>query len=163
MVFDQFPRTGLPRAFACYSDYVEAIEGLIVSGALADPTFLWWDVRLQPALGTVEVRALDAQSTAADNGPLAALVQSLARLELEDQPAESLISPEILAENRFLAARDGLDARLVDPAGSKLMPVRRLVVDLVDRCRSARARARLPQGARASRRSGGGQRGDPSA
>jgi carboxylate-amine ligase len=51
VIFQAFPRTGLPRRFASYTDYVEAVDALIASGALPDPSFLWWDVRLQPALG----------------------------------------------------------------------------------------------------------------
>ena len=131
-----FPRTGAPRAFACYGEYVEAIDALIVSGALPDPTFLWWDVRLQPALGTVEVRVIDAQSSVAESAPLVALVQSLARLELESEPRKRWVGPEVLAENRFLAARDGLDARLIDPARRELVPVRTLADELLSDCRA---------------------------
>jgi glutamate---cysteine ligase / carboxylate-amine ligase len=83
VIFQAFPRTGLPPFFAGYADYVEALDALFASGALPDPTFLWWDVRLQPALGTVEVRVMDAQSRVSEGTPLVALIQSLARLELE--------------------------------------------------------------------------------
>ncbi len=67
---------------------------------------------------------MDSQSTVADSAPLVALVQSLARLVLEGQPHQTGVEPEVLAENRFLAARDGLDARLVDPVWRRLVPVR---------------------------------------
>ena len=83
-IFQAFPRVGIPRQFADYSDYVEAVDRLLRCGAFADPTFLWWDVRLQPRFGTVEVRIMDAQSTSDRTGALAALVQSIAHLELED-------------------------------------------------------------------------------
>ena len=69
VIFQAFPRTGAPRHFADYGAYVEAIDGLIASGAVPDPSFLWWDVRLQPALGTVEVRVMDAQSTVGEIAP----------------------------------------------------------------------------------------------
>jgi glutamate---cysteine ligase / carboxylate-amine ligase len=135
VIFQAFPRTGTARWFADYADYVRAVDSLIASGALPDPSFLWWDVRLQPGLGTVEVRVMDAQSTVADTAPLIALVQSLSRLVLEGEPQESGVGPEVLAENRFLAARDGLDARLIDPSGRRLVPARALVEVLVARCR----------------------------
>jgi carboxylate-amine ligase len=135
VIFQAFPRTGTARWFAGYSDYVEAVDPLIASGALPDPSFLWWDVRLQPALGTVEVRAMDAQSSVADSAPLVALVQSLAMLVLEGEPATAVTGPEVLAENRFLAARDGVHAELINPATHQLEPVRELVGDLVERCR----------------------------
>ena len=134
VIFQGFPRTGTARAFADYADYVEAVDGLIASGALPDPSFLWWDVRLQPMLGTVEVRVMDAQSTVADSEALIALVQSLARLELTDEPPDLEVGPEVLEENRFLAARDGLNARLIDPVKRRLLPVRELVETLLERC-----------------------------
>jgi glutamate---cysteine ligase / carboxylate-amine ligase len=70
VIFQAFPRTGTARRFAGYSDYVGAVDALIASGALPDPSFLWWDVRLQPVLGTVEVRAMDSQSSVGDTTPL---------------------------------------------------------------------------------------------
>jgi carboxylate-amine ligase len=96
VIFEAFPRTGLPRAFADYADYVEAVDALIASGAIPGPRFLWWDVRLQPALGTVEVRVMDAQSTVSDLAPLVALVQSLARLELEGNTSPVVSGAEVL-------------------------------------------------------------------
>jgi len=115
-IFDAFPRTGLPRVFGGYSDWVESVERLIGSGAIADPSFLWWDARLQPRYGTVEIRIMDAQTTVDDVAALAALVQALARLELERPTArpERWPATEVIDENRFRAARDGMDARLID-------------------------------------------------
>jgi carboxylate-amine ligase len=134
-IFGGFPRTGSPRAFHSYFDYVEAIDALIASRAIPDPTFLWWDVRLQPRLGTVEVRAMDASSTLREAAALVALIQSLARLELEGQPLDQRTGPEVLAENRFLAARDGTHARLIDPAVRRLVSLDVIVDGLVEDCR----------------------------
>ena len=136
MIFRGFPRTGTARWFADYADYVAAVDPLIASGALPDPSFLWWDVRLQPALGTVETRVMDAQSTVADSAALIALVQSLARLVLEGEWPERGTSPEVLAENCFLAARDGLDAQLIDPVKRQLVPARAVVDALLANCRA---------------------------
>ena len=79
---------------------------LIRCGAVPEPTFLWWDVRPQPRFGTVEIRIMDAQTTLADTAALAALVQSLVRLEVEEGAStyDDGIPAEVLAENRFLAA-----------------------------------------------------------
>jgi glutamate---cysteine ligase / carboxylate-amine ligase len=136
MIFQGFPRTGTPRRFESYADYVGAVDALIGPGALPDPSFLWWDVRLQPVLGTVEVRVMDAQSSIADSAALIALVQGLARLELEGAPTDETIGAEALAENRFLAARDGLDAWLIDPNQRRLVPVRELLAGQLTRCRA---------------------------
>jgi len=135
-LFQGFPRVGVPRAFADYRDWVEAVDVLVRCGAVPEPSFLWWDVRLQPRFGTVEVRVLDAQTEVADTMALVALFQSVSRLELlEGHTSERLLdSPEALAENRFLAARDGMDAALLDPAGGRLVPARDALAELLEAC-----------------------------
>jgi glutamate---cysteine ligase / carboxylate-amine ligase len=116
-IFQAFPRTGIPRAFGSYPEYVEAIDQMLRCGAFPDPSFLWWDVRIRPHFGTVEVRVMDVQSTGDRAAALAALVQSIAHLELEEGYLGDalLYAPEILDENRFLASRDGIEAQLLDP------------------------------------------------
>jgi carboxylate-amine ligase len=106
----------VPRSFGGYWDWIDTVEPLLRSVAIADPSFLWWDVRLQPQLGTVEVRVMDGQTSVDDVAALAALVQSLASLELArpDAPGEELRTVELIEENRFLAARDGIDALLIE-------------------------------------------------
>ena len=123
-LFEAFPRSGVPRSFRSYRDWTGAVEPLIRSGAIADPSYLWWDVRLQPRYGTVEVRVMDAQTTVDGVAALAALVQSLARLEFERQcaPEEELMAVELIEENRFLAARDGMDALLIDVDSGERIP-----------------------------------------
>ena len=118
-VFDAFPRTGVARAFRDYADWVGRVDALLRSGAIADPSLLWWDARLQPRYGTVEVRIMDAQTTVADVGAVAALVQSLALCELErpDTPEGGPTANELIEENRFLAARDGMQALLIASGG----------------------------------------------
>ena len=61
-LFQAFPRVGIPREFRSYADYVEGIDVLLRCDAFPEPTFLWWDVRLQPRFGTLEVRVMDAQT-----------------------------------------------------------------------------------------------------
>lgn len=136
-LFQAFPRVGIPRPFSSYGDYVETIDQLLRCEAFPEPTFLWWDVRPQPRFGTVEVRIMDAQSTVAETGALAALVQAIARLELEEgYVSEQLIGAvELLDENRFLAVRDGIDAELLDPVHERRVPARRLLSALVDAAR----------------------------
>ena len=123
-VFGTFPRVGIPRRFADYAEYAEAIDVLLRCGAFPEPTFLWWDARLQPRFGTIEVRAMDAQTRLADTAGLTALVQCLVRRAvLEDGPSESAAdAQEVLEENRFIAARDGMRAELIDPARGGRFP-----------------------------------------
>jgi glutamate---cysteine ligase / carboxylate-amine ligase len=137
ILFQAFPRTGMPRRYGSYSEWVETVDLQLRAGALPEPTFLWWDVRPQPRFGTVEVRVMDAQSRIAETATLVALAQSIARLELEEGYAsEDLVSAEeVLAENRFLAARDGVDARLIDPTTESLRPVRDQLIELLESVR----------------------------
>jgi carboxylate-amine ligase len=133
-LFQAFPRVGIPRLFSDYSDWVEAVDLLIRCDAFPEPTFLWWDVRPQPRFGTVEVRILDAQTTVAQTAALVALIQSLARLEIRDGYAsERLVNTqEALDENRFIAARDGMEATLIDPDQERRVPARELLASLLE-------------------------------
>jgi carboxylate-amine ligase len=135
-VFGSFPRVGVPRRFVNYEDYVEAIDVLLRCGAFPEPTFLWWDVRLQPRLGTIEVRIMDAQTRVQDTAPLVALVQCLARLAAlgDELPAGSEDPPEVIDENRFIASRDGMGAQLIEPALRERRPVRERLEAMVEAC-----------------------------
>ncbi|HYC82841.1 MAG TPA: YbdK family carboxylate-amine ligase, partial [Solirubrobacterales bacterium] len=135
-LFQAFPRVGIPRAFADYAEYVESIDVLIRCDAVPEPTFLWWDVRPQPRFGTVEVRIMDAQTRLGDSAALAALAQAVVRAELEgEERLERPMPQEVLSENRFLAARDGMDAELIEPELGCRVPARELLADLVRVCR----------------------------
>jgi len=135
-LFQAFPRVGIPRAFLDYEDYVSTIDLLLRCEAFPEPTFLWWDVRLQPRFGTIEVRIMDAQTTVADSAALAALVQCLVRLEATEgsgsDPAFDL--PEVLSENRFLAARDGVEASLIDARMGRRSPVTDVLASVLEMC-----------------------------
>ena len=135
-VFDAFPRTGVARAFRDYADWVERVDALLRSGAIAEHSRLRWDARLQPRYGTVEVRIMDAQTTVADVAALAALVQSLASLELErpDGPGDGPPANELIEENRFLAARDGMQALLIDGSDRRIAAIDQLD-DVLAACR----------------------------
>ena len=136
-LFQAFPRVGTPRAFDDYAAYVEAVDMLIRYEAFSDPSYLWWDVRPQPRFGTVEIRIMDAQTTVEGTAALVALIQSLARLEVEEGfvSEASIDRAEVLEENRFLAARDGMHARLIDPAGERRVAARELLDELLEVCR----------------------------
>jgi len=135
-LFQAFPRVGIPRPFADYAEYVESVDVLIRCDAVPEPTFLWWDVRPQPRFGTVEVRIMDAQTQLGESAAIAALVQAVVRAEVEgSEHLERPMPQEVLAENRFLAARDGMDAELIEPELGRRVPARELLADLVAVCR----------------------------
>jgi carboxylate-amine ligase len=128
-----FPRVGIPGHFGSYTNYVRAIEPLVHAGAIPGPGFLWWDARLQPRLGTLEVRIMDVQSRPEDTAALAALVQCLVhRLATGSQP--DAVAAEVLAENRFLASRDGMRAQLIDPRSERAVPIHERLARVLEAC-----------------------------
>jgi carboxylate-amine ligase len=135
-LFQAFPRAGVPRRAGSYATYVERLDALLRADAFPEPTFVWWDVRLQPRFGTVEVRIADAQTSVPEIAAVAAFIQALVRLEAtEGYASEALIEGhEVIEENRFLAARDGVAAKLVDPDINARVPAREQLEALFGAC-----------------------------
>lgn len=136
-LFQAFPRVGVPRPFHSYDQYVKSVDLLIRTGAIPEPTFLWWDVRPQPSLGTIEVRVMDSQTRNEDTAALVAMTQCIARREALDSSLTTaqIDSQESISENRFLAARDGIEAELIDSEREVRVPVSRIVERLVEALR----------------------------
>jgi carboxylate-amine ligase len=135
-VFGAFPRSGLPRRFRSYRDWTETVDLMMRSGAIPDSSYLWWDVRLQPRLGTVEIRIMDSQTRIEDVAAIAALVQVLVRAELNTPLASPwhTEATEIIQENRFLASRDGMEALLITPESGGRVPAVALLESVLDSC-----------------------------
>src|SRR4029077_4113025 len=135
-IFRAFPRVGLPRRFDDWSDFERRVEALTKSGVIEDYTFLWYDVRPHPRLGTIEIRAMDSQTRVEHTIALSAFVISLVKL-LAEEFREGSQAPdppwEILDENRWLAARHGLEAKLVEYSTATLIGVRELTESLLER------------------------------
>jgi glutamate---cysteine ligase / carboxylate-amine ligase len=132
MVFAAFPRSGPPPRFRDYADYAEVVGQLEKTGCIADYTHIWWDIRLHPRFGTVEIRVCDAVTRLEDAVALAAFCQSLVKLysEQHDAGAEIPSYHRILTtENKWLAARYGLEAPVMDLATGRRnrVPVAQLV------------------------------------
>jgi carboxylate-amine ligase len=136
-IFQTFPRAGIPRAYRDYTDFVDTLDTLIGAGAFPDPSYVWWDIRIKPDFGTIEIRIADAQSELWRVEAIAALTQALVRLEaLHEQAPKALVdAPELLDENRFRAFRDGVRAELLDPTGRRTLPVPDLAELAVAACR----------------------------
>jgi len=136
-LFQAFPRVGIPRRFESYDEWVAAVDLLVSCESFPDASYLWWDVRLAPRLGTIEIRIMDAQIDTESTASLVAFVQALARMELEEAWAEeaSHAPQEVWEENRFVAARDGTDAHLIVATESIRVPVRDRVDELMNHLR----------------------------
>src|SRR5438067_5696181 len=134
-IFRAFPRVGLPPLYAGWEDYQRRVALLSESGIIEDYTYLWYDVRPHPRLGTVEIRAMDSQTRVEHTIALAALVLSLVKLLTEEfsHPAGLPDPPwEVLDENRWLAARHGLEAELVDHVSAGRVTARGLTESLLE-------------------------------
>jgi carboxylate-amine ligase len=132
MVFAAFPRSGPPPRFRDYADYAEVVGQLERTGCIADYTQIWWDIRLHPRLGTVEIRICDAVTRLEDAVAVAAFCQALVKHYSEqfDRHEEIPSYHRILtAENKWLAARYGLEAPVMDLATGRRnrVPVAQLI------------------------------------
>ena len=137
-IFRQFPRVGIPPAWESWHEYEREIEFMIASGVMEDYTYLWYDVRPHPALGTVEIRVCDSQTRVEHTLGLTALIQAMVRelSEHHDSGAPLAAYPwQMLDENKWLAARHGLDGELVDLPSSDRVATKALARRLVDRLR----------------------------
>ncbi len=117
MVFAAFPRSGPPPRFRDYADYAEVVGQLERTGCIADYTHIWWDIRLHPRLGTIEIRICDAVTRLDDVVAITAFCQALVKHYCErfDAGEEIPSFHRILTtENKWLAARYGLDAPVMD-------------------------------------------------
>jgi carboxylate-amine ligase len=117
LVFAAFPRSGPPPRFRDYADYAEVVGQLEKTGCIADYTHIWWDIRPHPKLGTVEVRICDGVTRVEHAVALAAYCQALVKLYCERfESGEEIPSFHriLTSENKWLAARYGLEAPLMD-------------------------------------------------
>jgi glutamate---cysteine ligase / carboxylate-amine ligase len=125
-IFAAFPRSGLPPKFEDYQDYADAVGFMEATGAIGDYTHLWWDVRPHPRFGTLEIRVMDVQTRVEDAVALAAYIQCLVKLLVDQfEAGEPVLSFHrmLLAENKWQAARYGLDAPLMDLSATKRVKV----------------------------------------
>ena len=117
MVFAAFPRSGPPPRFNDYADYAEVVGQLERTGCIADYTHIWWDIRLHPRLGTIEIRICDAVTQLEDVVAITALCQALVKHYSERYDAHEEIPSFhriLTTENKWLAARYGLEAPVMD-------------------------------------------------
>ena len=135
MIFQQLPNAGLPPVFASWADYEAAAADLIDCGAVDSVNELRWDVRPAAAFGTVESRIADGATSIAEVAAVSALTAALAeeaRRASVSQSATQQLPEWLLRENRWRAARYGLEAEIVIEKG-RTAPVRTAAAEAVDR------------------------------
>jgi carboxylate-amine ligase len=116
-VFRGFPRVGIPPYYGSWEIYSHRVELMMRGGAIPDYTYLWWDVRPHPNLGTVEVRVFDQQTRIEHTIGFAAVVQALVhRLAAEyEEGVPSVEHPwELIDDNKIRGALIGIEGELID-------------------------------------------------
>jgi carboxylate-amine ligase len=129
------PRQGVPPALGSWEAFEAELRWGARAGALPDVRRWWWELRLHPLLGTIEMRVADTQTTIGETAAVAAVVHALVGwLAARHADGERLpVAPAWrIAENRWWAARRGLDARLADLETGKRAPVRERLARLLD-------------------------------
>jgi carboxylate-amine ligase len=129
------PRQGIPPALGSWAAFERALQWGTSAGALPDARRWWWELRLHPTFGTIEVRVADAQTTVGEVAACAAVVHALVTWLTERAEAgETLaVAPTWrIAENSFLAARDGLEAQLADLVTGEREPLRERLERLLE-------------------------------
>ncbi len=116
MMFQQLPTAGLPFQFSSWAEYETFVDDQMVTGIIDEINEIRWDIRPAPALGTVEVRICDATSNMRELAGIVALTHCLVvdldrRLAAGERPDE--IPPWLVQENKWRAARYGLDAEII--------------------------------------------------
>jgi carboxylate-amine ligase len=117
MIFERFPRTGIPDAFESLSEYEDYLKLLVSTNCIDNAKKIWWDIRLHPFFNTIEFRICDAQSRVDDTIALAALMQAVVMKlqKLRRQNVSFRNYPRrLIDENRWRASRYGIDGKMID-------------------------------------------------
>src|SRR5436305_8384439 len=134
-VFDKFPRTNIPDYFPSYGEYENFIKLLIKTGCIDNAKKIWWDIRPHPFFNTIEFRICDIPMRVDETIALAALIQAtvakLYKLYSANQGFR-LYRRALIMENKWRAARYGLNGKMIDFGKQKEVPVRDLIHEYLD-------------------------------
>jgi glutamate---cysteine ligase / carboxylate-amine ligase len=135
MVFRRFPRTGIPGRFESWSEYQDYIQLLVDLHCLDNAKKIWWDVRPHPTFGTLEFRICDVPTEPRATIAIAALVQAITvklyKLRVRNLGFR-LYHRRLIEENKWRAARWGLDGKLIDFGRRQEVPMRDLALELLE-------------------------------
>ncbi|HEX8897357.1 MAG TPA: carboxylate-amine ligase [Chthoniobacterales bacterium] len=134
-IFERFPRTGIPDAFESLSEYIDYLDLLVSTNCIDNAKKIWWDIRLHPFFDTIEFRICDAQSTVDDTIALAAMMQAVVfKLHklLRQNVSFRIYRRRVIDENRWRAARYGLDGKLIDFGRRQEVETRSLIHEILE-------------------------------
>ncbi|MBN9179856.1 MAG: glutamate--cysteine ligase [Microbacterium sp.] len=135
LVFQQLPTAGLPWPLQDWSEFERYMDDMVRTGVMADATEVRWDIRPAPRWGTIEVRACDGMSTLPELAAVASLVQVLVEhfsRALDEGRTIPALPPWFVRENKWRAARYGLDARVIVDADGTQRGVRDHLAETMD-------------------------------
>jgi carboxylate-amine ligase len=134
-VFRRFPRTGIPDRFESWSEYHEYVNLLVELHCLDNAKKIWWDIRPHPTFGTLEFRVCDVPTAPRATIAIAALAQAIV-VKLYNLRRRNLgfriYHRRLIEENKWRAARWGLDGKLIDFGRRQEVPMRDLAVELLE-------------------------------
>ena len=134
-VFDKFPRTNIPDYFASYGEYESFVKLLIKTGCIDNAKKIWWDIRPHPFFNTIEFRICDIPMRVDETISLAALIQAtvakLYKLYAANQGFR-LYRRALIMENKWRAARYGINGKMIDWCKQTQVPVRDLILEYLD-------------------------------
>lgn len=134
-VFEGLPTAGLPYQLSGWDQFEDFMETLVSSRTIETIREVWWDIRPHPGFGTVELRICDGLPTLREVGAAAALSQCLVdQLNSQIDKGYTLPTPKgwVVRENKWRAARYGLDADIIVDDRGTTQPVRQALVELVE-------------------------------
>jgi glutamate---cysteine ligase / carboxylate-amine ligase len=134
-VFEGLPTAGLPYQLSGWDEFEQFMETLISARTIHTIREVWWDIRPHPNFGTVELRICDGLPTLAEVATVAAISQCLVeQLNTLIDRGYTLPVPKswIVRENKWRAARYGLDAEIILDESGRLQPVREAIEELID-------------------------------
>lgn len=134
-VFDKFPRTGLPEYFECLASYEDYLETLVKTNCIDNPKKIWWDLRLHPFYDTIEFRICDMSLTVQETMCIVSVIQAVvAKLYKMNQNNMkfNIYRLALIKENKFRAARYGIDGLMIDFGLRKEVEIKILILELLD-------------------------------
>jgi len=134
-VFKKFPRTDIPDHFDSYQSFQRYVELLLKTKSISNPKKIWWDIRPHPNFPTLEFRICDIPTRVDDTISIAALFQAIvAKLSklIEKNLGFRLYRRMLIQENKWRAVRYGLEGKLIDFGKQKEVPVRDLILELLE-------------------------------
>lgn len=134
-IFDSLPRTGIPDRFDSAGEYERLIKIMIEAGSIEDGSKIWWDLRPSARFPTLEVRISDVCPLMEDTLCIAAIYSSLLRMlyRLRRKNQRWRIYPRtMVAENRWLAQRFGVEGSLIDLGIPGQVPLSELIEEIID-------------------------------